>query len=358
MPRERNKMRRRGQRDLSAAVQEWRYEVGVDEHGARLDKFLAQRIRWRSRRGIQELIAEEGAVEIVPGKDPQQATIGALRDSLKLRTGQEVVVRQPNPQPEQPAIIGADPGELEVVYEDEYLLAVNKPPNISVHPSRGHLTGSLIHLIHERHRSLHGETQDMPTLCHRLDRETSGVLLTAKDQVSRTRVGKQFEQRTIDKTYLALVVGEMKQEAGVIDLPLGKALGSEVRLKMGVREDGDGLPSKTEWQVARRLPGHTLVQLHPLTGRQHQLRVHLAALGHPIVGDKLYMGDEQIFIRSVSDELTDEDRAFLVLDRQALHNWKLVVDHPFTGERLELVAPLFQDIQEQADSLADDDAGA
>ncbi|MCH2100849.1 MAG: RluA family pseudouridine synthase, partial [Planctomycetes bacterium] len=259
MSRERNKKRRRGQRDLSAAVQEWSYEVGIDEHGARLDKFLAQRIRWRSRRGIQELIAEDGAVEIFPGKDPQQATIGALRDSLKLRAGQEVVVQQPNPQPEQLEVIGSDPGELEVVYEDDHLLAVNKPPNISVHPSRGHLTGSLIHLIHERHRTIYGETEDMPTLCHRLDRETSGVLLTAKDQISRTRVGKQFEARTIDKTYLALVRGEMAGESGVMDQPLGKAIGSEVRLKMGVREDGEGLLSQTEWQVARRLPGHTLV---------------------------------------------------------------------------------------------------
>jgi len=352
MPRERKRMRRRGQRDLSAPLQEWRFEVGADEHGARLDKFLAQRIRWRSRRGIQDLIAEADAVEVLPGKDPQQATIGGLRDSLKLRAGQEVVVRQANPQPEQPKVLGADPGELEVVYEDEYLLAVNKPPNISVHPSHGHLTGSLIHMIHERHRALYGETEDMPTLCHRLDRETSGVLLTAKDQVSRTRMGQQFERRSIDKTYLALVVGELSKDAGVMDQPLGKALGSEVRLKMGVRADGDGLVSRTEWKVARRLPGYTLVELHPLTGRQHQLRVHLAALGHPIVGDKLYMGDEQIFIRSVSEGITEADRDFLMMDRQALHNWKLVVDHPFTGARLELVAPLFRDIAEQAESLA------
>jgi 23S rRNA pseudouridine1911/1915/1917 synthase len=345
-------MRRRGQRDLSAPLQEWRFEVGTDEHGARLDKFLAQRIRWRSRQGIQDLIAEEGAVAVLPGKDPQQATIGALRDSLKLRAGQEIVVRQANPQPEQPKVLGVDTGELEVVYEDEYLLAVNKPPNISVHPSHGHLTGSLIHMIHERHRALYGETEDMPTLCHRLDRETSGVLLTAKDQVSRTRMGQQFERRSIDKTYLALVAGEIAEDAGVMAQPLGKALGSEVRLKMGVREDGDGLPSRTEWKVARRLSGYTLVELHPLTGRQHQLRVHLAAIGHPILGDKLYMGDEQIFIRSVSEGITEADREFLMMDRQALHNWKLVVDHPFTGARLELVAPLFQDIAEQADLLA------
>jgi 23S rRNA pseudouridine1911/1915/1917 synthase len=165
-------------------------------------------------------------------------------------------------------------------------------------------------------------------------------------------MGQQFERRSIDKTYLALVAGEIAEDAGVMAQPLGKALGSEVRLKMGVREDGDGLPSRTEWKVARRLSGYTLVELHPLTGRQHQLRVHLAAIGHPILGDKLYMGDEQIFIRSVSEGITEADREFLMMDRQALHNWKLVVDHPFTGARLELVAPLFQDIAEQADLLA------
>ncbi|MCH2101352.1 MAG: RluA family pseudouridine synthase, partial [Planctomycetes bacterium] len=99
-------------------------------------------------------------------------------------------------------------------------------------------------------------------------------------------------------------------------------------------------------------------QLHPLTGRQHQLRVHLAALGHPIIGDKLYMGDEQIFIRFVSDELSQEDHDFLVLDRHALHNWELAIDHPFTGERIKMVAPLFRDIADYADKLAGDAAGA
>jgi 23S rRNA pseudouridine1911/1915/1917 synthase len=346
MPRKRVRKKRRGQRDLSAELQQWRFEVGADEHGQRLDKFLASRIKWRSRRGIQDLVGEVGAVEILAGKDPQQATIGGLRDSLKLRTGQEVVVRQPNPQAHPEVPLGPDPGELEVIYEDEYLLAVNKPPHISVHPSRGHLTGSLIHLIHERHRAVWGETEDMPTLCHRLDRETSGVLLTAKDQLSRTRVGRQFEKRAIDKTYQALVLGEIEQEGGVIDLPLGKDLSSEVRLKMGVRQADDGLASRTEWKVVRRLPGYTLVQLHPLTGRQHQLRVHLAAIGHPILGDKLYLGDEQVFIRSVDGELTDADREFLQMDRQALHNWKLEIEHPFTGRPLALEAPLFPDIQQ------------
>jgi 23S rRNA pseudouridine1911/1915/1917 synthase len=344
MPRRLKKKKRRGQRDLSQEFQEWTFEVGVDDHGNRLDKFLHQRINWRSRRGIQHLVAEEGAVQVVAGKDPQQATIGQLRDSLKLRTGQYVLVRQPNPTPPPDAPIGPDPSDLEVVYEDPWLLAVNKPPHISVHPSHGHLTGSLIHLIHERHRAVWGETEDMPTLCHRLDRETSGVLLTAKTQFSRTQVGMQFEARDIKKTYQALVVGDVDGESGTIEEPIGRALDSSVRLRMGVRNDGEGSPSLTEWQVLDRAPGYTLVELKPHTGRTHQLRVHMEFLGHPIVGDKLYMGGDEVFVRAVEKQMTDLDRDFLEMDRQALHNWKLEINHPESGEELLLEAPLYQDI--------------
>ncbi len=346
MPRRLKKKKRRGQRDLSQEFQEWTFEVGVDDHGNRLDKFLHQRLNWRSRRGIQNLVAEEGAVQVVPGKDPQQATIGQLRDSLKLRTGQNVLVRQPNPTPPPDAPIGPDPSDLEVVYEDPWLLAVNKPPHISVHPSHGHLTGSLIHLIHERHRAVWGETEDMPTLCHRLDRETSGVLLTAKTQFSRTQVGMQFEARAIKKTYQALVVGEIHGESGTIEEPIGRALNSTVRLRMGVRKDGEGSPSLTEWQVFDRAPGYTLVELKPHTGRTHQLRVHMEHLGHPIVGDKLYMGGDEVFVRSVEKQMTDLDRNFLEMDRQALHNWKLEIEHPESDEPLLLEAPLYHDIGE------------
>ncbi|MCX8229407.1 MAG: RluA family pseudouridine synthase [Planctomycetota bacterium] len=341
LPKKRILKKRQGQRDMSAGVHKLRYEVGDNEHGARLDVFIACRISWRSRRGVQEWIAE-GMVEVLSHKDPQQAPLGAIRDGLKLRTGQEVIVTQVNPAPLPDAPVGPDPGDLEIVFEDKWLVAVNKPPHINVHPSHGHLTGSLIHLVHERHRSVWGETEDMPTLCHRLDRETSGVVLCAKDQLGRTRIGRQFEARSIDKTYLALVEGDVAEESGVIEAALGKDIHAEVRLKMAVVEDG--LPSKTEWKVEKRLSGKTLLRVHPLTGWQHQLRVHLASIGHPIVGDKLYFGGDSVFIRGVEGCLTDADRDFLQMDRQALHNWRLEIEHPYTGKRLRLEAPLFQDI--------------
>ncbi len=340
----RPRKRRRGQRDMSIPVHEVEFEVGETISGRRIDSFLSSQMSWYSRARVQKLITE-GRVRVETHKDRTNATIGAMKVGLKLLRGQKIIVTLENPQP-APDQIGDDPGELQVVFEDEYLIAVNKPAGINVHPSHGHLTGSMIHLVHERHREMYGTTQDMPTLCHRLDRETSGLVLCAKDQLSRSRIGQQFESRTVKKAYQALVVGEIPEDGGLIDLPIGKDLESEVRLRMCIRMDEDGLPSQTEWKVARREHGFSLVELYPKTGRTHQLRVHLAHLGYPIVGDKLYMGGNDVFLRNIHDELTDADREILILSRQALHSWKLTIEHPMTGREIELVAPLWPDMAE------------
>ncbi len=348
MPRRPAKKRRRGQRDLSLPWQEWRWEVGEPEHGQRLDVFLAGRMEWRSRVLLQCAI-DEGSVQVIPFKDPQRAEVGELRAGLKLRRGQEVIMRLAAPggaeaarPPEASGL--ADAHALQVIFEDAHILAVNKPPGVAVHPSKGHLTGSLIHLIHERHRALHGATQDVPTLCHRLDRETTGLILAAKDQLSRTRLGRAFEDRAVKKAYLALVEGVMLEDEGVVDVPIGTAAASTIRLKMGVREDGAGQPALTRWRVRRRLASRTLMELYPETGRQHQLRVHMAHLGHPIVGDKLYLGGDECFARSVEGELTEADRTRLGLDHHALHSWRLTFEHPFTGFEVTLEAPLWPTI--------------
>lgn len=357
MPRRPAKKPRRGQRDLSLPYQEWRWEVGEPEHGQRLDAFLAERMEWRSRTLVQRVI-DEGAAQVLPFKDPQQAEVGEVRAGLKLRRGQEVVVRLEAPGGAEAARPPAASGlgsaaELVVVYEDAHVVAFSKPPGIAVHPSKGHLTGSLIHLIHERHRGLFGATRDVPTLCHRLDRETTGLILAAKDQLSRTRLGRAFEDRKVRKAYLALVEGVMREDAGVVDAPLGPALASTVRLKMGVREDAEGQPAVTRWRVRRRLAARTLVELHPETGRQHQLRVHMAHLGHPIVGDKLYLGGDDVFARSVEGKLTAGELAGLGLEHHALHSWRLTFEHPFTGFEMSLEAPLWPTIAALVDELPD-----
>ncbi|MCP4203489.1 MAG: hypothetical protein GY769_16345 [bacterium] len=176
----------RGQRDMSRRVQEWRFEVGSPDHGRRLDSFLSTRLSWRSRQRVKQAI-DSASVEILPFKDPQRAPVGRLRSGLRLRVGQEVVVRLPAPQAEvEDGGVRADPAE--VVHEDEHLLAVNKPPHRNVYPSRRHRANSLIEWVHSRHREQYGSAGYFPTPCHRLDRETSGLVLFAKSREVRAEL--------------------------------------------------------------------------------------------------------------------------------------------------------------------------
>ncbi|MDH3253817.1 MAG: RluA family pseudouridine synthase [Acidobacteriota bacterium] len=327
---------------MSLSVHEWRFEVGSPDHGNRLDTFLARHLDWRSRNRIQDAI-RKNCVRILSHKDPQQALIGQLKAGLKLRCGQEVVVRLPAPHAEPEA--GSrrwEPEQIPIVFDDDHLLAVNKPPHINVYPSRRHRAGSLIELVHEAHRRRYGSTHYAPTLCHRLDRETSGLVLFAKSRSARAEISRQLEERKVEKTYLALVVGEMPEREGRIDLPLGRDETSAVEIKSVVTESGQ--PATTRWRIARLLAEHTVLELFPETGRQHQLRAHCAATGHPIVGDKLYLGGDELFLRSLDGPLSDEDIASLGLDRQALHAWRMSFSHPATSAPVTLEAPLWPDM--------------
>ncbi len=328
---------------MSLPFQEWRFEVGAPDHGGRLDGFLAERISWRTRSAVQRAISA-GRVRVLPFKDPQRAAVGRLRPGLKLRAGQEVVLTLPAPRLE--AGTGPAPLAVSVVFEDDFLLAVDKPPHVSVYPTRRHRAGSLIERVHRRCHERGGRDAPPPTLCHRLDRETSGLVLFAKDAATRAAIGRLFEERRLEKVYLALVEGEPEGEEGRIELPLGPAAGSRVEIRVGARVDGQ--PAATSWRVRRRLGGRALLELSPETGRQHQLRAHLAALGHPIVGDKLYLGGDETFLRSLEGGLPEDDRRRLGLDRQALHCWRLRFEHPATAEPLDLEAPLPADLERLA----------
>ena len=329
----------RGQRDLSLPVEEWRLEVGAPDAGSRLDEFLARRLRWRSRASWRRMI-ESGRVELLPFKN-SGPPIGRLRAGLRLRTGQEAVVRL------DAAHVGApdacDEHELSIVFEDELLLAVSKPPHLSVYPTRRHRGGSLIQRVHARQRRRDGEGGYPPTLCHRIDRETSGLVLFARSRAARACLSDQFERRAVEKTYLALVLGEPPEESGRIEQPLGRVPGSPVEIKIGVL--ASGRPAVTRWRVARRLGGRTLLEVTPETGRQHQIRVHLAALGHPLVGDKLYLGGDDFFLRWLDGEASADELAILGLDRHALHAWRLTLDHPASEERITLEAPPAPDLE-------------
>jgi len=205
---------------------------------------------------------------------------------------------------------------FEVIHEDDALLVVNKPAGLACHPTKGDAYSSLISRVR-----LHLAGRGVPQLIHRLDRETSGVVLVAKEAMAARLWRRRWEGGEIKKVYLAIVHGSMAPDEAVIDAPLGRDEGSRVAIKDTVR--ADGAPAQTGFRVLRRFDrdgkSFSLLEVRPLTGRKHQIRIHLAHAGHPIVGDKLYGGDEQIYLDFVLGRLSAEQRARLLLPNQALH---------------------------------------
>ena len=206
---------------------------------------------------------------------------------------------------------------FEIVYEDSGLLALNKPAGLVCHPTKGDAYSSLISRVR-----LHLGAGGQPQLVNRLDRETSGVTLVAKDAYTASSLRRLWEDRRVYKEYVAVVHGKVQNEHAVIQAALGKDDSSRVAIKDCVR--ADGAPAETEYWVEERLgePGgrdFTVLRVVPKTGRKHQIRIHLAYLGHPVVGDKLYGGDEDLYLALVEDRLTAEQRARLMLPHHALH---------------------------------------
>lgn len=205
---------------------------------------------------------------------------------------------------------------FEVIHEDSDLLVVNKPAGLVCHPTKGDEYSSLI----GRARLYLGNGA-RPHLVNRLDRETSGVTIIAKNAETAGALGRLWEARAVEKEYLAIVHGHVRDEHGLIDAPLGKDEGSCVAVKDCVRPDGAS--AQTEYWVEKLFSqpegNFTLLRAMPRTGRKHQIRIHLAHIGHPIVGDKLYGGDEDLYLALVQDRLTDEQRRRLILPNQALH---------------------------------------
>jgi len=326
-------------KDLSKPVEQIRVRVYEELAGLRLDQALAKLLSWRTRSSIQKMI-REGRVRLERAGSDFPAARASLRvrgeDIVEITIPPRILVNQPQ---------GEVPDSLDILFEDPYLLAINKPPGLVVHPSGRRLTGTLINILHGMYRDMENPERDIiPKLCHRLDRETSGIILVAKDEKAHSEVRKQFEKGKIGKTYLALVEGRVSPDEGWIDERIGPAERAKVRLKMGVRRDG--LESLTTFRVLERSRSMSLVECTPKTGRQHQIRVHMAHLGHPLVGDKLYGPHEEFFIQAIEGNLSEEAKKLLKLDRHALHNHRLVLTHPETREPLELECPLPSDIRE------------
>ena len=325
-----------GPRDLSKPLEQVKILVDGKIDGHRLDLALTAVLTWRSRASVHRLI--DGGFVRVDGR--------AVAASRRVRTGETIVVDVP-PNP----TANPDPGagvEFPVLYEDRWMIAVDKPAGMAVHPSGRRLDGTLIHALHRRYRNPQDPAHDVvPRLLHRIDVETSGVVAVGLDEQFHHLVARQFEDRVVQKTYLAVVRGVPPASAGTIDLPIVPDKSSTVRLKLTTNAAGDarGLPAVTDYRTVRRSGDYSLVELRPKTGRTHQIRVHMAAIGCPLVGDKLYGGDERLFLHQLAGTLADHHRAALVLGRHALHSHRLTFFHPMLDREISISAPLPADMQ-------------
>jgi 23S rRNA pseudouridine1911/1915/1917 synthase len=320
-------------RDLSRPREH--IKVLVDQHldGQRLDVALATLLKWRSRTSIHRLIAD-GFVEL-EGRKPAR--------SRRVRQGETIVITVPPERLPRPDLgAGVD---FEILHEDRWMIAVDKPAGLAVHPSGRRLEGTLIHALHKRYRRPDEPEHDVvPRLLHRIDVETSGVLCVGLDERFHHLVAKQFEDRKVQKTYLAVVHGGPDSDEGRIDLPIGPDKHSPVRLKLTATMDGTGQPAVTRYRVLDRNDRFALVELYPETGRTHQLRVHMTAIGCPLVGDKIYGADPSVFFEQLEGNLSARSREFLILERHALHASALVFHHPFENREMRLHAPLPEEL--------------
>lgn len=295
----------------------------------RLDRYLTDRIPFLSRTGLQQLI-RDGAV-LVNDRAPKPST--------KLRQGDHLAVFLPAPPSTD---IPAEEHDFEVLFEDEYIIVLNKPAGLLVHPAKGHQSGTLVNALawHFQNRSggelsSVGQAHARPGIVHRLDRHTSGVMVAAKNETAHWRLVKQFEERTVGKRYLAIVHGVPEPAAELIDTPLGPH--PRQRLLQAVRHDELGKPAISIYRTLEQYKDHALVEVELKTGRTHQIRVHLSHRGHPLLGDDLY-GGKRSPPSALGPGLDDLDLAKPAVDRQALHATHLRIHHPISGEPMAFSA--------------------
>lgn len=304
--------------------------VAASQAGLRLDAYLALQFTSHSRVHLRRVI-NAGAVRI--GDRGGKA-------SYKVREGDRIVIWLP-PLPRE----GPHPEDipLEILYEDEHLAAINKPPGMVVHPARGHWTGTLVSALQHHFNQLSsvgGPTR--PGIVHRLDRDTSGVIVVAKNDTAHMRLAAQFQERSLSKEYFAIVVGRPDRDRDQIDLPIG--LHPYQREKMAVRRDDvNSRHAQSFYEVIERFDGFASLRIIPKTGRTHQIRVHLASIHCPVLCDKQYGGRSQITRGELRRDPSDQE---ILLARQALHAARLEILHPASGEPLAIAAPLPDDLSQ------------
>jgi 23S rRNA pseudouridine1911/1915/1917 synthase len=322
---------------MDKTIETWTVSPSLD--GARLDLFLTEASSL-SRSQVKRLV--EGGRVSIDG-------VVAPKVSRKLKACETVVLNRP-----PVAVMEALPEDipLSILYEDAHLLVLDKPAGLVVHPAPGHAGGTLVNAVLRHCRDLSGIGGVLrPGIVHRLDKDTSGVLVFAKSDTAHAGLVNRFKRREIGKTYLALVWGAPRENAGRIDLPVGRHPRERQRMSVRGRR---GKPAVTHWRVVRRYGAVSLLEVALETGRTHQIRVHLNAIGHPVVGDPVYGGAGRV--RGVADPVLRF--RLQAMKRQALHAARLDFVHPVTGMPLSVSAPLPPDMAELTAFLEKDAGGA
>lgn len=287
------------------------FRFTVEQSGIRLDKYISEMCPDLSRTQAQRLI-EDGQVTVNGNQE---------KASYKLSASDRVHVIIPPPTPSH---LAPENIPVPILYEDDDVLVVDKPAGLTVHPAPGHPGHTLVNAVLSHLTTMSDELQ-RPGIVHRLDKDTSGVMVIARNPVAHENLAAQFKQHTVKKVYLALVRGRVTPEEGIIEAPIGRDTGD--RKKMAISGESRGRKALTRYKVIQYLGNYTMLEVMPQTGRTHQIRVHLAAIGYPVVGDVTYG------VKSP------------VLSRQFLHAHKLGFHLPTTGEYVEFTSPLPEDLE-------------
>jgi 23S rRNA pseudouridine1911/1915/1917 synthase len=321
--------------EASELYEHHRWIVDKGQMPVRIDKFLTHRIENASRTKVQAA-AEAGNI-LVNGF--------SAKSNYRVKPSDEISVVMPRPPRELTVIPQNIP--IHIVYEDEHLIVIDKEAGMVVHPGHGNYTGTLVNALtfYLQDLPLFQSGEMRPGLVHRIDKDTSGILVVAKTERALNRLARQFFEHTIDRKYVALVWGSLSEDSGIITGNIGR--NPKDRMQMWVFADGsDGKHAVTHYRVLERFEYVTLVECRLETGRTHQIRAHFRHLGHPLFNDRRYGGDQILRGTTFAKYKQFVNNCFAILPRQALHAQLLAFDHPETGERMYFTSPLPEDMLE------------
>jgi len=316
------------------------FTIHVDrsEQDRRLDAVVAAHLPDCSRSLAANLI---GNHKILVDNQPK-------KPGYRVKAGERILGRIPDPEPVE---YQPEPIPLAILYQDSDIVVLNKPAGLVVHPAPGHSSGTLVNALLYHCPDLEGIGGEIrPGIVHRLDKDTSGTMVVAKNAPALEALARQFKDRSVDKKYLALVYGELKKDAGTIDLPIGRHPLHRKQMSTFTRK---GRQAETSWRVSERFQNFTLLELTLNTGRTHQIRVHCSAIDHPIVGDPVYCPRKRLinFSRKNSNLPSDLTDRLKQISRQMLHAWQLRFIHPRTGRAVSFGSPIPADMQALIDAL-------